>query len=63
MYLTRRTKIQLAIFALIALAASSVMIFGYMKLPTLWFNTGHYNVEVQLPRAAGLYEGDRKSVV
>jgi phospholipid/cholesterol/gamma-HCH transport system substrate-binding protein len=57
MHLTQRTKIQLVIFALVALIASSIMIFGYMKLPALWFNAGHYNVEVQLPRAAGLYVG------
>lgn len=52
--LGRRVKIQLAIFAVVAVVAGSVMVFGYIRLPAL-FGVGHYTVTVQLPRAGGLY--------
>jgi phospholipid/cholesterol/gamma-HCH transport system substrate-binding protein len=57
MHLTRRIKIQLAMFAFIALIAVLVMGLGYMKLPALWFGIGRYTVNVDLPRAGGLYKG------
>ena len=52
--LTRRILIQLGIFATVALIGGAVMVFGYLKLPAT-FGIGHYNVTVELPRAAGLY--------
>jgi phospholipid/cholesterol/gamma-HCH transport system substrate-binding protein len=55
MHLHRRAKIQLAIFAVIALVALSFMSLQYMKLPARWFDVGRYTVTVELPAAAGLY--------
>ncbi|MDT7738005.1 MAG: phospholipid/cholesterol/gamma-HCH transport system substrate-binding protein [Mycobacterium sp.] len=57
MHLTRRTKIQLVVFAGIAVVAVAVMVFGYMRIPTVFFGAGRYTVRVQLPQAAGLYQG------
>lgn len=54
MHLNRRIKIQLAIFSVVAIVAGAVMIFGYIKVPTL-MGIGQYTVTVELPRAAGLY--------
>ena len=56
MHLDKRIKIQLAIFAAVALVAGLVMIFGYIRLPALLFGVGHYTVTVELPRAGGLYK-------
>ena len=53
--LHRRVKIQLAIFAVVAVVAGSVMVFGYMKAPSVLFGVGRYKVTVQLPEAGGLY--------
>ena len=55
MHLHRRTKIQLAIFAVIALVALSFMSLQFMKLPAKMFGVGRYTVTVELPEAAGLY--------
>lgn len=52
--LSKRVKLQLAIFAAVAMVAGAVMIFGYIRLPAL-FGVGHYTVTVQLPVAGGLY--------
>lgn len=57
MYVSKPVKVQLALFTTIAVAAASVMVFGYAKLPALWFGVGRYDVTVQLPEAAGLYSG------
>jgi phospholipid/cholesterol/gamma-HCH transport system substrate-binding protein len=54
MHLSRLIKIQLAIFAVVAAVAGSVMMFGYIKLPAL-LGVGHYTVTVELPDATGLY--------
>lgn len=54
MHLTRRIKIQLTIFALIALIAGLVLVFGYIKLPAM-LGVGRYTVTMELPRSAGLY--------
>lgn len=56
MRMTRRIRIQLAIFIVISLTAFTVMAIGYVRLPTLLFGVGHYAVTVQLPEAGGLYE-------
>lgn len=55
MHLTRRIKLQLALFAAISLTAGAIMILGYIKAPTLIFGIGRYGVTVELPRAGGLY--------
>lgn len=54
--LTLRIRIQLAIFAVVALAFGAAMVFGYIRLPAM-FGIGRYQVTVQLPRTAGLYPG------
>ena len=56
MRMTRRIWIQIAIFLTVTVVSVSVMVFGYMRLPTLLFEYGHYRVTVQLPEAGGLYE-------
>jgi len=53
--ITRRVKIQLALFAVIALVAAGFMVFGYMQAPAM-LNIGYYKVAVELPRTGGLYE-------
>ena len=55
MRLTKHVKRQLSIFAVVAVVACAVMVFGYIKLPSM-FGVGRYTVTVQLPQAAGLYE-------
>ncbi|EHB58795.1 virulence factor Mce family protein [Mycolicibacterium rhodesiae JS60] len=54
--LSRRVRIQLTIFSLVALIAGTVMVFGYAKAPAQWFGIGQYTVTLQLPDAGGLYE-------
>jgi phospholipid/cholesterol/gamma-HCH transport system substrate-binding protein len=56
MHLTRRILIQLAVFVTVGLIAGAVMVFGYIKVPALWFGVGRYTVTVQLPAAGGLYK-------
>jgi phospholipid/cholesterol/gamma-HCH transport system substrate-binding protein len=55
MNLDLRTRIRLALFAVIALGAAAVMLFRYIDVPAMAFGAGHYNVTVELPRAGGLY--------
>lgn len=54
--LTRRIRIQLALFAVVALVFGAAMVFGYIRLPAM-FGIGRYQVTVELPRSAGLYPG------
>lgn len=61
MHLNRRIRIQLAIFAAVALVAVTVMVFGYVKVP-LMLGVGRYVVTVQLPQSAGLYATGNDSV-
>jgi len=56
MRLTRRIKIQLAIFALVAAVTAVIIVFNYLQLPAMLFGVGHYKVTVELPEAAGLYQ-------
>jgi len=56
MHLTRGVRIQLTIFALVAVIAAAVMSLGYMRLPALLFGVGHYTVTARLPATGGLYE-------
>ncbi|HWS92332.1 MAG TPA: MlaD family protein, partial [Mycobacterium sp.] len=55
MHFTRRIKIQLAMFTVIAVAGMAVTAFGWMGLPDMLFGVGHYTVTLELPEAAGLY--------
>lgn len=54
--LTRRIKIQLTLFTVVALIFAVVMVFGYMKLPAHLFGIGRYTVTLELSEAAGLYQ-------
>lgn len=56
MHLSRRIKIQLAIFLAIALTAITVLTIGYAHAPALLFGVGRYEVRLQLTESAGLYE-------
>lgn len=55
--LTRQIKAQVAVFAIIAVAAISALFFGYLQIQSTFFGIGRYTVTVQLPRAGGLYAG------
>lgn len=54
MRMTRQILIQMAIFSVIAIIALVVMVFGYMRLPTL-LGVGQYRVTLELPETGGLY--------
>ena len=54
MNLSRRIRIQLVAFAVVAAVAAAFLFLGYIKLPAM-FGIGRYSVTVELPRAAGLY--------
>ena len=58
MTLTRQVRIQLAVFAIVAIVAGATIVFGYIKAPALLFGIGRYTVIVQLPEAAGLYHAE-----
>lgn len=53
--LTRRTKVQLVVFAAVALTALATMFFEYMQAPEVFFGVSRYTVTVQLAQAGGLY--------
>jgi len=55
--LSRRTRIQLVVFAAVSLIAGTIMFFAYMQVPTVFFGVDRYSVTVQLPQAGGLYPG------
>lgn len=54
MRMTRQILIQMAVFSAIAIIALSVMVFGYMRLPSL-LGVGKYRVTLELPETGGLY--------
>ena len=54
MRMTRQILIQMAIFAVIATTALGIMLFNYVRLPTL-VGIGQYRVTLQLPETGGLY--------
>jgi phospholipid/cholesterol/gamma-HCH transport system substrate-binding protein len=56
MHLNRRIWIQLVIFIIVALIASAVMVFGYIKAPATLFGVGQYTVTVELPQSGNLYQ-------
>ncbi|CAM3134217.1 MCE family protein [Mycobacterium colombiense] len=55
MNMTRKIKIQLAVFAAVSITAMTIIGLGYMRLPSLLFGIGHYNIKIELPEAANLY--------
>ena len=55
MHLTRRVIVQLIIFVLVSTASAAIMVFGYLKLPEMFFGIGRYTVAVDLPATGGLY--------
>ena len=56
MRMTKKIRIQIAIFLTVSLAAFLVMSFGFLRLPSLAFGINRYTVTVELPEAAGLYK-------
>lgn len=56
MHLDKRTQIQLAIFIVVSLVFTGYMVIGYLNVPQMMFNAGHYSVTVQLEKSGGLYE-------
>ena len=54
MHLTRKIYIQLAVLAVIALIAGTVMALGYIRLPAM-FGIGRYTVSMDLASSGGLY--------
>ena len=56
LHLRKRTVIQLAVFAVITITAVSVLCLAYIRLPSLVFSAGQYDVKVELPVGGGLYE-------
>jgi phospholipid/cholesterol/gamma-HCH transport system substrate-binding protein len=55
MNLTKTIKIQLAIFAVVALTVISIVALAYMRLPAVLFGVGHYTVKLQLADSGYLY--------
>ena len=55
MHLSRRVRIQLAVFGIISLVAAGVMTVGMLGLPSRLFGIGIYEVTVNLPTSGGLY--------
>lgn len=53
--LTRRIRLQLFAFGVIATVAGLTLLLGFMHVPAQWFGIGRYTITVELPRAAGLY--------
>lgn len=54
MRMTKQVKIQLSIFTTVAVVASAVMVFGYIKVQNM-IGIGRYTVTMQLAESAGLY--------
>lgn len=55
MHLNRRIRLQLAVFAVVAIAAIALMTLHFAKLPATMFGVGRYTVTMELPRSGGLY--------
>jgi phospholipid/cholesterol/gamma-HCH transport system substrate-binding protein len=52
----KKTGIQLAVFSVITVTVALILALGYMRLPSLLFGAGHYDVTVYLPDSGGLYQ-------
>lgn len=55
MRLTRRTMVTLAIFSVISLVMSGLVVFYYAHLPAVYLGIGRYTVKVELERTGELY--------
>ncbi|HET6733500.1 MlaD family protein [Mycobacterium sp.] len=60
MHLNKRTWVQLAVFIVVSMVFTGYMLFGYLNLPQMLFNSGHYTVTMRLAQSGGLY--DRSNV-
>jgi phospholipid/cholesterol/gamma-HCH transport system substrate-binding protein len=56
MHLSRRIRIQLTIFTVVALSTVAVMVLHFIQLPAMLFGVGRYTVTMELPKSGGLYE-------
>ncbi|UXA11565.1 MCE family protein [Mycobacterium sp. SMC-8] len=56
MRMTRQIWLQVIALIAVSVVAFTVMALQYMRLPNLAFGIGHYDVTLELPEAAGLYE-------
>lgn len=52
--LTRFIRTQLIVFTIVSIVGMSVMVFGYLQIPTL-LGLGRYTVKLELASSAGLY--------
>lgn len=52
--LSRKIKIQLIVFFIVAVGAMATMGLGYVRVPAM-FGVGQYRVKVQLPESGNLY--------
>jgi len=57
MYLQRRVRVKLGVFAVVSAIAVAVTVFGYIEVSNLLPGLGHYTVTVELSQAGGLYDG------
>jgi phospholipid/cholesterol/gamma-HCH transport system substrate-binding protein len=57
MHLTRRVRIQMAVFVTIGLVSATVLGLRYIRIPSEFFGVGRYTVTVRLAQTGGLYEG------
>jgi phospholipid/cholesterol/gamma-HCH transport system substrate-binding protein len=55
MHLDRRVRLQLSIFAVIAVISGAIMGLTFMDVPSRFFGVGDYRVTVELPSSGGLY--------
>jgi phospholipid/cholesterol/gamma-HCH transport system substrate-binding protein len=54
-HLSRRIRIQLTIFTIVAVGTVAVMALHFINLPAM-FGVGRYTVTMELPKSGGLYE-------
>jgi phospholipid/cholesterol/gamma-HCH transport system substrate-binding protein len=55
LHVRKRTAVQLVVFVVVSLTASTTLALGYIRLPELAFGADRYDVSVQLPESGGLY--------
>ena len=55
LHVRKRTAVQLVVLVVVALTASLILALDYVRLPTLLFGAGRYNVTLELPESGGLY--------
>jgi phospholipid/cholesterol/gamma-HCH transport system substrate-binding protein len=55
LHIRKKTGIQLAVFVVITVTAALIISLAYMRLPSLLFGAGRYEVTVDLANSGGLY--------